>query len=91
MEVFRLTPEKDKYYETVLYTRRVGKFPNETYYTTNPIVYVGKFINHIFSGHGDNVEHMDVFDKDGKEVLVKYTYEGYTCFRECTYRGVIAK
>jgi hypothetical protein len=91
MEVFRLTPEIDKYYETALYTSIFGKFPNEIYYTTYPLVYVGKFIKHVSIGYRDNAEHWDVFDKDGEEVLVKYTYEGTTCFRECTYRGVIAK
>jgi hypothetical protein len=84
MEVFRLTPEKDKYYETALYTMKKGEWPHETYYTTQPLVYVGKFVKHISIGYRDNAEHWDVFDKDGEEVLVKYTYEGTTCFREST-------
>ena len=91
MEVFRLTPEIDKYYETALCTTIVGKWPHEMYYTTHPLVYVGKFVKHVYTGYRDNAEHMDVFDRDGEEVLVKYTYEGTTCFRECTYRGVIDK
>jgi len=28
-EVFRLTPELNKYYETALLTRKEGKYPNE--------------------------------------------------------------
>ena len=81
-EVFRLSPEKDKYYDTCTYTRRTGKYPNEKYYSTNKRRYVGKFIRHVSYGYHDNATHIDIFDNDGIEEQVYYTYEGTTCFIE---------
>lgn len=82
IEVFRLTPEKDKYYETTTYTHRIGHFPNEKYYTVNKLRYVGKFIRHESCGYRDNAIHWDIFDNNGNEEIVNYTYEGTTCFIE---------
>ena len=80
-EVFRISPELGKCYETAEYTSRTGHYPNERYFTTNPVVYVGEFQRHVSSGYRDNASHADIFLLEGKEVIVHYTYEGTTCFR----------
>jgi len=76
IEVFRLTPEKDKYYKTTTYTHRSGQFPNHKYYTLNKLRYVGKFIRHESCGYHDNAIHWDIFDNNGIEEIIYYTYEG---------------
>lgn len=82
MEVFRLTPEAGKHYETAEYTSSEGPYSNARYFTTHPLRYVGEFVRHVSSGYRDNASHADIFLLDGKEILVHYTYEGTTCFRE---------
>ena len=83
IEVFRLTPELNKYYETALLTRKEGKYPNEKYYTTNTRRYVGKFIVQMRLGFGDGTQVIDIFENQHNEkVKVYYTYEGTTAFRE---------
>jgi len=76
-EVYRLTPEKGKYYEYAECTRKEGKWPNERYYTTNALEFVGKFIEHKSEGYRDNAHHWDIFENG----MVRYSYEGNTCFR----------
>ena len=44
IEVFRLTPIKDKSYFYAEATRKTGIYPNIKYYTNNKLKYVGKFI-----------------------------------------------
>ena len=79
VEVFRLTPQIGKKYHTALWTRRIGYYPNDRYYTTNPLVYVGWYRRTERFGP-DTI--IDFFDIDGKEVRVEYTYEGTTSFVE---------
>lgn len=83
IEVFRLTPELGKYYETALLTRREGRFPDEKYYTIHTPQYVGKFMIQMRSGYGDGVQVVDIFENEkGEKVNVNYTYEGTTAYRE---------
>lgn len=83
IEVFRLTPKLGKYYETVLLTRREGRFPDEKYYTIHTPQYVGKFVVQMRSGYGDGVQVVDIFENEkGEKVNVYYTYEGTTAYRE---------
>lgn len=77
IEVYRLTPEEGKCYEYAECTRKEGSWPNEQYYTTNSLIYVGKFIRHESKGYRDNAEHWDVFENG----IVTYSYSGNTCFR----------
>jgi len=82
-EVFRITPEVGKCYKTAEYTRQTGKYPNYRYYTTNEPKLVGKFIKHYaMGGPGDGARHYSVFNLDGKEITVEYSYGGYTSFIE---------
>ena len=83
IEVFRLTPELGKYYETALLTRKEGRYPDEKYYTTGHLRYVGKFIVQMRCGFGDGVQVIDIFENEHhQKVNVYYTYEGTTAFRE---------
>ena len=66
----------------------VGRWPNELYYSTNPIRYVGRFVKHIRYGYGDGGSCDAYFDNNGKEERVGYTYEGTTCFREVSSRDI---
>jgi len=84
VEVFRITPIPGKYYATTTYTRTTGTWSqnNKQYYSMNPIIYVGKFIQGVTTGYGDGSSHYDIFEKNGKTELVHYTYEGTTSFIE---------
>ena len=86
VEVYRISPDIGKYYETAEFTRKTGKYKlnNEQYFTKKDnIKYVGKSIQHNFSGFGDNAEHWEIFENDnGLLIKVEYTYEGTTCFKE---------
>ena len=77
-EVFRITPEEGKYYKTTTYTN----MKNNKYFSTNELRYVGKYLRHASCGFRDAAEHYAIFDKYGVEEIVKYTYEGTTCFVE---------
>ena len=76
IEVFRLTPELNKYYETVLLTRKEGKYPNEKYYTTDTTRYVGKFIVQIRTGFGDGVQVIDIFENEYFRRLLDQAIKG---------------
>ena len=87
-EVFRITPQENKAYETAIYTRKVNVYDGEKpwlrtrYYTTNPVVYVGIAVKEVSYNHRDASHGYVLFSKNGIEEKVEYTYEGTTCFRE---------
>ena len=81
-EVFRISPEINKAYETATCTRKTGIHPNNKYYTTNPVVYVGIAVKTVTYNHRDASYGYTLFSKNGIEEKVEYTYEGTTCFRE---------
>lgn len=81
-EVFRIMPKPGCYYETAVYTKKTGKWPNEKYFTLDTPGYVGKFIRHVQIGDRNETAHYDVFDKNGEEIQVNYTADGKTCYRE---------
>lgn len=84
-EVFRICHfDKNKYYEHALLTKKVGYYPNEKYYTTNPLQYVGKWIRSERWGYGDGSGGAEYFENENGETRIEYTYEGTTCFREIT-------
>ena len=86
VEVFRLIRfEKDKCYEFALCTRTVGKYPDDKYYTTNSLQYLGKYIKSERYGYGDGGGGAEHFDNNGVKIQIVYDYEGRTCFREVPY------
>jgi hypothetical protein len=85
IEVYRSKLEVEKYYETAEYTKKTGSWfqQNEKYFTTvNKLNYVGKYIKTERIGWGDGGRVWEVFDDNGKKIIVEYNYEGTTCFRE---------
>lgn len=81
-EVFRITPLPEKTYKTALYTRKIGSWPDERYFTTHTPRHVGVFIKHCQIGQGGGAIHYDLFENNGQRVRIDYTYEGTTCFLE---------
>jgi hypothetical protein len=85
VEVFRITPEVGKCYEHIEATRSeyIGGTKHR-YFSENPSTYVGKFLRSEQYGQGDGADSYAIFDNNnnGKENKVKYSYEGYTCFKE---------
>jgi len=87
-EVFRLTKfETGTSYFFAIYTRREGKHPNEKYFTSNELEYVGEYIRSERWGYGDGGGGAEIFVKSGIEVRIVYTYEGTTCFKEAVITG----
>ena len=82
IEVFRIPPKIGKYYYTTKYTRKTGKYPNEKYFSTNPLRFVGSYIKEIRHGHGDGYLVQAVFNNNRSEIIVDYDYEGTVCFLE---------
>lgn len=87
IEVFRDRPEQGKYYEYAECTLKVGVYPNQRYFTDVPPKYVGKLIRNESGGFGDGSWATDYFENEkGEIVVVNYSYEGRTCFREVERR-----
>ena len=84
IEMFRISPEFDKYYEYAEYMFKEGSsYKNERYYVINMPQYVGKLVKRKEGGYHDNRWRVDYFqDNNGNEIAVNYSYEGKTCFRE---------
>jgi hypothetical protein len=84
-EVFRIINfDKNIEYGYSYYTKKEGKYPNEKYYTTNEIIYVGKHKETITLGHfGDGHCGYEIFVNDkGETKRIDYDYEGKLCFRK---------
>jgi hypothetical protein len=87
IEVYRLVPVVGKYYQTAESTRREYAYNNQsvlitTHFTKNPLKYVGKYVRTERFGYGDGSYGFAVFDNNGREIIVHYSYEGNTCFIE---------
>jgi len=84
-EVYRIIQfDENKYYEYAMKTKTEGKCPNERHYTSNKLIFLGKYKKSItFGSFGDGRSGCEIFiDDDGKEIKIYYDYEGNTCFRE---------
>jgi hypothetical protein len=79
-EVFRDSPQVGKFYETARFTETTGT----RWFTTNPVIYVGKYLRCEEKGYGDGCDRRYIFEADdGKEVTVQSdTIDFTTCFRE---------
>ena len=83
-EVFHLTEiDKTKYYSFALKTKTVGEYPNQRYFTTNPLQYLGRYIySEEWEWSGEWYSVAENFDDNGQKNRVVYDYEGNTCFVE---------
>jgi hypothetical protein len=83
IEVFHNIPEEGKCYEHIEATRSqyIGA-GNSRYFSSNQPRYVGKFIRKERRGYGDGGEVWAIFNDNGRENRVDYSYEGNTCFTE---------
>lgn len=88
IEVFRLTAfDTSKCYELASEIVTESKWPNQKYYTTKPLKYLGAYIFSERWGHGDSRGGAENFkDSDGNIQRIVYDYDGRTCFRE-VYRN----
>jgi hypothetical protein len=81
-EVFRLsTFEKNVDYSFAMKTRTEGRWPNEKYYTTNKLQFLGKHVNSARWGYGDQSGGSETFEHNGVQTIIAYDYEGRTCFK----------
>ena len=81
-EVFRLCSfEKNVNYSFALKTRTEGHWPNEKYYTTNSLQFLGKHVNSARWGYRDQSGGSETFDDNGKITEIIYDYNGCTCFK----------
>lgn len=79
MEVFRLTTKIGNKYKHAEYTKRLGTYPNERYYSEK-VRDVGTLVEIKEGGFSDDRWRIDVFNKNGERIEVVYSYEGKTCF-----------
>jgi len=83
VQVYRITPTDGKFYYYAEWDTREGDYPRERYFADKEkVVYVGKYIGERREGYRDNVKQCAIFDLNGKEICVVYSYEGKTCFLE---------
>ena len=76
----------DKCYSTALYKKRTGRNPDEKYFTTNSLRYVGKYLRTETQGYSSTTE---IFNNKGKEEKVELDYEGHTCFVETPCKSTL--
>jgi hypothetical protein len=90
-QVYRICPvvSDGKFYEYAECTRKEGRWPNEKWFTTNKLIYVGRLVKIAQGGYGDGGWRTDYFeDEYGNEHKVDYNYFGTTCFREVPQRPI---
>ena len=82
-EVYRTKPIVGKLYYHAEYDNSEGRYPNTRYFVDkNKLKFVGEYVKHMSYGYGDGSRHYGHFLLDSKEVIVEYSYEGRTCFKE---------
>lgn len=78
-QVFRLSAfEPNKCYAFALITRQEGSWPNERFFTTHPLKYLGKHMMRKSQGSGDGAKITEIFEGGN----IEYNYEGTTSFVE---------
>jgi hypothetical protein len=88
VEVFFMTPEKDKCYFTAEYTTKNN---DKLYAPKERLRYVGKYLNQRTVGSGDGAQVTSYFDNNGTTNEVNHSYGGNTCFLEDpTCSGVVS-
>ena len=87
--VYRLAKfDTNKCYEFALKTSTVGIYPNQTYYTTNALQYLGKYTHSERWGFGEGGGGAENFDNNGIITRIVYDYDCKTCFREVPQRHI---
>lgn len=84
-EVFRMTKfSKDKCYHFALYSKKIGKWPDDKYYANTELLeYLGYWVNsERWGGCGDGSGGAENFNNNGKINRIVYDYDGKTCFVE---------
>jgi hypothetical protein len=81
-EVFRITPDIGKCYMHAEHTRQSGSYPKERYFSNSKPNYVGQCIGTFRDGYGDGANSWSIFNDNGIENRVDYSYEGKTSFIE---------
>ncbi|NBY40150.1 MAG: hypothetical protein EBQ66_04445 [Flavobacteriia bacterium] len=82
VEVYRISEfDKTKCYGFALKTRTEGKYPNEKYYSTNLVLYLGRHVKSERWGYGDSHGGAETFENNGIKHRIVYDYEGKTCFK----------
>ena len=71
-------PVAGKSYAHIEATSRIGT----RLYSENTPRKVGTYVHTLRSGSGDGMSSTAVFMHEGAEVLVNYSYQGFTCFIE---------
>jgi hypothetical protein len=88
VEVFRLSPgdfENDKCYAYAKYTEKTGKWPNEKYYTTNKLEYLGNHVKSVSQRGPEGGAMSSFIDEQGKERSI--IYDERTCFKVVDCQG----
>lgn len=87
IEVFRILDfDPNKNYEFAFYTNMEGLWPNERYFTTEPLKFLGTYCHSERWGFGDGSGGAEVFNDNGVINRVEYDYDGRTCFREVDHK-----
>ena len=82
VQVYRMVPTVGKYYKAALATRSIYIDKQRICYTTNPLIYMGKFVKGVRSGFGDGTTYYEIYDLHGKENRLDYDYDGNMCLLE---------
>ena len=81
LKVFRIDPVVGKCYEHIEATRSVALGNGKrNYFSSNKPTYVGEFVRLDRDGYGQGGTATGVFNNNGTEVEVHYTFD--TCFNE---------
>jgi len=75
-----IKPKVNQCYQHIEATRSESIGGKTRYFSTNEPRYVGKFIKQERFGSGNSGYTTDIFNDNGKENRVDYSYEGYTRF-----------
>ena len=88
IELFKIIPVPGIFYELANYTIKCGTYPDYKYYTDNPPIYVGQFVNKYLAGYrdGEYIKCYYIFHHNGVEIKVDCTDDRYICFREVSGR-----
>jgi hypothetical protein len=83
IEVFRMKPIIGQCYASAKYTRTTGIWPNQKYYTSNQLIYMGRFVESKTYGGGNGARYYEYFDNNNGEINeLEYDYDGMTCLIE---------